>query len=194
MSNEMFMLLGTGVSAGGTMLNASNQARAQRMQGDYASRMANVNARFTDFQAEDAIRRGDQSAQRLGLQTRQLIGAQRAAAAGGGVDVNSGSPLQLQVDAAGLSAMDQATIRNNAWKEAMGLKMESSLQRSQGAMARRTGRFNASMTLLGGEAQALGQVGRAGYDYYRYTPPMRVPEVDPEYNRIANTPYINPNE
>lgn len=192
MGNELFMLAGTGLQATGTMLNANSQARAMQAQGEYAQRMSNVNANFTDIQAQDAIRRGDKSAQRLGLQTRQLIGAQRAAAAGGGVEVNSGSPLQLQADAAALSAMDQATIRNNAWKEAMGLKMESSIQRSHGDMAARTGRFNARQTMLGGELQALGQVGRGAYDYYRYTPPMQVPSVDPEYTRIRDTPYINP--
>ncbi len=71
--------------------------------------------------------------------------------------------------------MDQSTIRNNAWKEAMGLRMESSIMRSQGDMAARSGRFNARQTMLGGELQALGQVGRGAYDYYRYTPPMQVP-------------------
>ena len=169
-------MLGTGVSAGAGIANSYMQSSAMRMQGDYANRMAGVNAGMTDLQSEDAIWRGEEEAKRLGIQTRQLIGAQRASAAAQGVSVNSGSPMQLQMDAASLSAMDQATIRNNAYKEAMGLKMQSDIYRTQGAMARRTGRYNANATMLSGVTNALGSVGRASYDYYRYTPPMRVPD------------------
>src|SRR5262245_43189203 len=111
-----WQMLGALGSSAGTIANAYTQSTAQRLQGSYARRMGNLNARMAGIQADDAIWRGEQEAQRLGIKTRQLIGEQRASAAAQGVDVNSGTPLNLQTDAAGMSALDQATIRNNAWK------------------------------------------------------------------------------
>jgi hypothetical protein len=173
----LVQLLGTGAKAGATAYSAYNQANALKSQGDYARVMGNLNANMADIQSQDAIDRGEEEAKRLGIQTRQLIGQQRASAAAQGVQVNSGSPLNLQTDAAALSALDQATIRHNAWNEAMGLRMESSSLRSRAEMAGRTGRYNARNTLLAGGMNALGTVGSGLYSYYRYTPPMQVPQT-----------------
>lgn len=181
-------LISSGISAGAGVANAYTQSRAYTAQGDFARRMGNLNASMTDLQAQDAVLRGEEEAKRLGIRTRQLIGAQRASAAAQGVSVNSGSPLQLQTDAAALSALDQATIRNNAWKEAMGLRMEGAADRFRGNMAYRMGRFQASNSLMSGGMNALGQVGTGLYNYYRYTPPMKVPT--PSYD--PKTEWYNP--
>ena len=167
--------IGSGVATAG---NAYTQANAMRLQGDYSRRMGNLNARMAGIQADDAIWAGEQEAQRLGIRTRQLIGEQRASAAAQGVNVNSGSPLSLQANAAALSALDQATIRNNAWKQAMGLHMQQSSEYARAQMAYNTGRSNANSTLLAGGTNALGRIGNAAYTSYAYTPPMQVPTYD----------------
>lgn len=174
-SAGLFSLIGGATTGAASIANGYTQSRAYGLQGDYARRMGNVNASLSDIQAQDALRRGDLEANRLGIRTRQLIGEQRVSAAGQGVEVNSGSPLNLQTDTAALSMLDQSTIRNNAYKEAMGLRMEAATERARGNMAYRTGRFQASNSLLSGGLNALGSVGGGLYNYYRYTPPMTVP-------------------
>jgi|SRR6185436_4557650 len=168
-------LVGTGVSAGAGMYGSISQAGAQGQQGYYAQQFAELNARSQEMQAADAIARGDQAILRHGLSTRALIGAQRASAAGQGVSVNAGSPLALQNDAAKLSAMDDQTLRMNAYKEAMGYRMGASNQRFQGTMQNYAAQSNASNTLLAGGLGA-GRTIMGGVDaYYRNTPPLVVP-------------------
>ena len=94
------------------------QAGIARTQGNYSGAIADQNAGLSDRQATDAIARGDESANRLALSGRQLAGAQKAAAAGDGVDPNSGSAAELQADTGALSAFDANTIRANAAREA----------------------------------------------------------------------------
>lgn len=173
-----YSMYGGAGSALATAGNAYTQANAYALQGKYGRTMGNLNARMAGIQADDALMAGDREAQRLGIRTRQLIGEQRASAAAQGVSVNSGSPLALQADTAALSALDQATIRNNAWKQAMGLRMQSSSDYARAQMAYRSGQYNATNTLLSGATTAANQFGTAAYNYYRYTPPMTVPSAD----------------
>ena len=55
-----------------------------------------INAEVANMQAKDAIARGETAVDVNRTKTRVMIGAQRAAAASGGVDVNSGSALDVR--------------------------------------------------------------------------------------------------
>jgi hypothetical protein len=137
--------------------------------------MANINASMMDMEAADATRRGEVMAQRQGLRTSLMIGRQRATAAAQGVDVNSGSALDLQAQAARMGVVDQHTIRMNAYKEAMGIRMGASNQRYQCEMNYIGARGRYSNTLLAGGMNATGQVYSGVNNYYKYRPPMSIP-------------------
>lgn len=174
-SAGLFSLLGTAAGVGGQIAGSVGQAGAMRAQGQAARSIANVNAAGTELQAQDALLRGDQAIMRHGLSTRALLGQQVASAAGQGVSARSGTPAALQADTAAMSAADDATIKMNAYKEAMGLRMQASNQRFSGNMAYQAGRNNANNTLLAGGLGAA-RIGYSGLnDYYRYTPPLVVP-------------------
>lgn len=140
-----------------TGLGAGLTARSQMAEGRYAAQAAGANARMAELQAEDALRRGDIEAMRQRQATRGLIGSQRAALAAQGIDLTSGSAMELQEDAAALGAQDAETIRANAWREAWGFRAEATNLRTQGHLERAAAATKAGSTLLTGGLSMLRQ-------------------------------------
>ena len=140
---------------GSSVLGAYAQEKAGRAQQD----VANWNADVAEQQAQDAIARGDVAAKRQQQVIKQTIGAQRAALAAQGLDLKDGSALDVQMNTAGLGALDVVTIKNNAAREAWGYRVNADNYRMQGEVARKTADANAFGTLLGGGASLVKQFG-----------------------------------
>lgn len=131
-------------------------------QGKYLNKVAKVNAGISERAGRDAVKRGDIDADEQRQQTGQLIGAQRAAFAANGVDVNSGSAGQVQNDAAALGELDALTLVNNAAREAYGYQVQAMDQRQQGKLAKYQGKMDAIGSILGGaeKAASMGMFGK----------------------------------
>ncbi|HEX7828653.1 MAG TPA: hypothetical protein VF787_03320 [Thermoanaerobaculia bacterium] len=130
----MFLLTGTQ-----TVLAANTnrqKAGAARAQGAFESAADERNAQIADLQSADAIARGEIAAGVRGAQTRQAVGASRAAMGAQGLRLDVGSPLDVQENEARLGALDVATIRNNAAREAWGFSTSAESYRLQGKVAR----------------------------------------------------------
>ena len=145
-------VIGLGLVAGGTLLSGYSQYQ----QGKYEEGVAKANAKYEQFKAEDALRRGDVEESRHRLQVRRLLGTQRARQGASGVDINSGSPLAVALDTVSLGEMDAMTIRNNAAREAFGYRVQAENELARGKQARRQSRFKIGSTLLTGGADAYG--------------------------------------
>jgi hypothetical protein len=126
------------------------QAQAQRSAARFEERRLEMNARLAAIQAEDARVRGEQAVDVSQASTRRLLGSQRAALAAQGIDVASGSALDVQEATAGLGAMDALTIRNNAVREAWGFRMQELDSRTQARYTRLAGRQEVASTILAG--------------------------------------------
>lgn len=131
------------------------QSSAIESEGNYEKSIADINARFSNINAEDAIKRGDKEATELKKQAKRLIGTQRTSLAAQGIDIESGSALDLQEDTAGQAEMDAMTIRNNAWKEAWGYRVQSQNYSMQGEFAKLSSKNKSRNTLLTGGIQAV---------------------------------------
>lgn len=137
----IFSAIGTGVSG-------YNQARASAAEGAYYKQIYDANANLMNIQAADAIERGEKAATEHKKATKRLIGAQRAAMAAQGIDIDDGSALDVQMDTAGLGAMDALEIKNNAWREAWGYKVQAANYTSQGVYADLTAKNKSRNTIL----------------------------------------------
>jgi len=133
---------GTAIQTVGTIKagNAAKRAglaqqRAAEDQGD----LGDYNAAVADLKAEDAIARGVEEEQRFRTKVRGAIGSQRAGFAASNIDVNFGSAVDVQADAAMLGELDALTIRSNAAREAWGFKVEGENFRRGGQIARMEG-------------------------------------------------------
>lgn len=136
--------LGAGASAYGSMRSG------KETKGIY-----DRNAQIADLQAQDAIERGAVQEKMQRRQTEQVIGSQRTSLAAQGVDVNKGSAMDVQADAAYLGELDALTIKNNAAKEAWGYKVQAQDARFKGKIAKREGEFGAFKTILGSAGELL---------------------------------------
>lgn len=101
------------------------QGQAQRRQSAYQSAVAEANAAAADqaAQAQDraadrALEQGRVAEQRQRLQTAQVLSGQRAAQAAAGVQVDSGSALDLTADTAQIGELDALSRRQSAEEDA----------------------------------------------------------------------------
>lgn len=158
-----FSALLYGAQAVNNLAAAYSDAQAAKAEGDYTKRIYDLNARISNIQAADAVRRGEEEARAANRKSGNLVSRQRAAAAGQGIDVNVGAPADLVRDESLMNAVDQITIRNNAYREAWGYRVQASDYESRGKMAALEGRRRRRQTLLTGGLNAALDFARAGY-------------------------------
>ncbi len=147
------ILLGSAILGG-----AYSQSQGMRAQGDFQRRQSELNSRFAGMQAEDASKRGEKDAGDYMKKVKGMAGSQRAALAAQGIDVTQGSAADIQAETLELGARDAQTIRNNAFREAWGYRVQAAGVRAQGEMAQIGAYGEARNTMLSGavRAAALG--------------------------------------
>jgi hypothetical protein len=156
-----------GISAAETFSKYKSErtaAQIAQQQGNFEGSLFDTNASLAKAQATDAINRGEESAFGLARGERALAGSQRAALAASGVNINTGSAADVVANDRRLSALDEATIRLNATREAWGFETQAASYTAQGQWARISGanrakalRAQSYSTLLGGAAN-LAQI------------------------------------
>ena len=151
-----------GAQAGLTLIQADQDAKTLRAQAKYQEAMFEINAGYAELQGKDALHRGEEDVHSIKSGAKQLIGSQRASLAAQGIEVDSGSALEIQQDTAALAELDSIRARNNAWREAWGYKVEAQQASAQGQLAAITGKAKAQQTLLTGGITALNQ-GYSGF-------------------------------
>lgn len=130
-------------------------ADSQRRAGKFNAAQMRYNAQLAEAQAQDAIRRGSEEQAGVRRRGRLMVGAQRAGLAGQGVDVNTGSAADIQLDTEKWTEVDATTVANNAAREAWGYRMDASNSRRQ-----------ASVTTTEANNQALGTLITTGANIY----------------------------
>ena len=153
----------SGAMAGMSLISAFVQSDAQKAQGEFANKMADINARRSELAANDAIRRGENEAAKYGQQVRQVIGSQKTNLAAQGIVVSSGDAQTLQTQAKETGALNVESIRNNAYREAMGFRQAANEASSRGRVASATANFNANATIAAGGMRALGYMKEGGF-------------------------------
>jgi hypothetical protein len=144
----------TAALIGLTALQTYSQYQAQKQQSRYQQSMLDANARMADIRAEDAIARGETDAGIVRTRAKKMVGSQRVAMAAQGIDIGSGSAVDVQEDTARMGALDALTVKNNAWREAWGYKAEAASFRSQSRFTAVSRKGMLRNTLLTGGLQA----------------------------------------
>lgn len=141
--------------AGSSLASSYAQAGALREQGAYQAQQLEFNARVGELQAEDALARGDREAGAARKAGKQVRGAQRAALAAQGIEVDSGTAATVQDETTAMAEEDARTIRTNAWREAWGFRAQAAGARGEGRMATLSANNQARSTILTGGMNAL---------------------------------------
>lgn len=133
-----------------TAAGAIQQGEASRKMANYQAAVAENNAIAARQEAEFQERQHREKA-------RQILSAQRARAAKGGVLTEEGSPLLFNVDTSEGSEIDALNIRRRGEMQATDLRSRVALSRYEDRVAQRSANFKAGSTLLNGMSQVAAQ-------------------------------------
>lgn len=157
------------VSTAFSMYGQYQQGKSQQAQYDYQAQVDRNQAQIAEWQAQDAIKRGDIEEKQQRLKTAHLMGRQRSVLAANGVDVSSGSSLDLLGDTAALGELDALTIRSNAAREAYHYRVQASNSQASSALNTLAGK-NARTSSYIGTTRSLLSGGTSMADkWYKWT-------------------------
>lgn len=151
--------------AGTGIAGAHTEAGAIRLQSAYDQAAAAENARILERQARYAEEQGSHDVSLIGRRARQIQGSQRARLAAQGVDVSSGSALDVQMETEAMSEMDKLMARNNAAREAYGYRSQAQAVRHGASMQGLGARSAARSTLLQSYTSGAKDVTLGAYYY-----------------------------
>lgn len=153
-------LVSTAVGAAGSAVSAygsyeSGQANAQAAA--YQAQVAANNAKIATENSKLDIQAGETAASNQELKTRGTVGSEKASQGASGVDVNSGSAVDVRAGTEELGNLDAMTIRSNAAKKAYADQVTSASETAQSGLdtmkssqASTAGEIGAASTLLSG--------------------------------------------
>lgn len=98
-------------------ISAYQQSKAAKTQAEYNAVVSENNAKMAEYQAADALARGEQEATAVRRKAAAVRGEQRATMAARGLDLGAGTPQSLIDQTDYFGASDVATVRTNAGKE-----------------------------------------------------------------------------
>jgi hypothetical protein len=135
------------------------QADAAKKAGEAQNTIAQRNAELEDYKGKMAVNIGAVAEENHRAKVRQMVGSQRATLAANGVDLGSGTALDLIGETAEFGEADALTIRYNAAREAWGYGTNATNYRTEGSVARTNGRNSAKGTYLTTAASMASMAG-----------------------------------
>lgn len=129
------------------------------IQAGSAEHTANTNARMSELQALDALFRGEKAAASYSEEFQQLRASQTSGYVAQGVDLATGSPLEIAAQTEEAGARDLATIRTNAMMEAFGYRTQADIYKGKASEAQLAGLVSLGTGIITG--------GMAGYNYVK---------------------------
>jgi len=134
--------------SGATSLAASGfSASAERENQKLRNQIDEHNARIREINAKDASFKGQRSAEESKRRVSQIQAEQALAGAAQGVDITSGNASEILDETQRISEADALSIRNNAYREAFGLKVDAFNIRTQNTFDRIESKTRQTQTL-----------------------------------------------
>lgn len=156
--------IGAGVSAYGS-IQSGNAASAAS---SYQAQVSANNATIADQNAQYAKAAGERQVNQQQFKTAATVGAIKAQQASEGLDVNSGSNLDVQSSAKELGELDAITVRNAAARQAYGYQAQSMSDVAQGQLQEAKASSDSTAGLFGATSSVLGGVSSSANSYARF--------------------------
>lgn len=154
------MLAGGAVSAYGSIAKGNAEASAY----NYKAGVAQVNTRIAEQNRDYAYAAGGREAARYGANAAQRMGKIITGQGASGLDVNSGSAVDVRASQRTADIADQKTIQENAGRRAYGFSVqaenfraEESMNRSAASNAKSAGVLGAVSSLIGSATSVAGK-------------------------------------
>lgn len=148
----------------GSTYASYRQSQGEKQGYEYQSQVARNNAQLAEWQAQDALERGQTAKQGIQLKKAAVIGAQEAILASRNVALDEGSALRILADTDLMAERDIETVEANAEKEAWALRNQAQAYGSNaGFLARRAA---AESPFFEAAGTALTSGGRVASSWY----------------------------
>lgn len=154
-----------GAAIGGA--GAIEQGEAASKAAAYQSQVATQNAQIAKTNAQFAGAEGETNAAASELQTKSKVAAITAAQGANGINVNTGSAVDVRQSASELGELDALNIRANAARSAYGYETQGAADTGQAAVDKSTSQNDATAGIIGGSATLLSGAGNAGLNFAR---------------------------
>lgn len=156
--------LATAATIGATALSAVgaiSQSRASAASAGYNAQVAQNNAQIATQNSQFAGAEGEQNVSASTAKTRALVGATLANQGASGVDVNSGSSVNVRESEAKIGALNALNIRSQAARSAYGYQVGATSDEAQAALLRSQKKNDITAGYLDAGATVLGGLGKA---------------------------------
>jgi hypothetical protein len=145
---------------------AYNKSKTDKAAYEYQAQVQKNNAQLGEWQAKDAIERGQQAENAHRMKVAQMKGSQRASMAARGLDLTEGSALNVLSDTDFMGDMDALVIRDNAAREAWGLREKAKGNKADSMLLQ--GRANAENPTMAATSSLLTGAGSVASSWYSY--------------------------
>lgn len=152
------------VSAAGAVM----QGQAAQQQADYQSAVARNNQQIANNYATMEMQKGAADAENQDRKTRAVVGNQLAVEGASGLDVNSGSLVDIRQSSAELGKLDSLTTFNNAEKSAYGDKVKATNFAADAQLATMKGDNAMLAGYIGAGSSLLGAASSFGSKWQTY--------------------------
>lgn len=159
--------LATGLGIAGAVMSttgAYSKSKSDKAAYEYQSAVSRNNATIAEWQARDAITRGQTAEQQQRLKAAALKSTQRASFAARGLALDEGSPLSILDDTDFMGEMDALTLRDNAAREAWGYRVQAGNYAGDAGLL--SGRADAESPLRAGGTTLLSNAGSVASSWY----------------------------
>lgn len=152
----------------GQAYGAYEQGQAGKVSEKYNAAVSQQNANVAKQNEAIAGQAGEEQAAMVQQRTRATVGAIRANQAASGIDVNSGSDVDVRSSASELGELDALTVRSNATREAYGYGVQAENFEAQGTLDQFEGENDLKAGEIGAGSTFLSGLGSAANNYARY--------------------------
>ena len=162
---------------------ASNAAKSQKNAYEYQAQVSRNNAKIAEWQAQNEIAKGQQAEIEQRRKTAALKGTQTASLAARGLDISSGSALNILTDTDYMGEQDALTIRDNAAKAAWSARLQGSNESGNaGFYSSAASGIDPSTAYTSSLLGSAGSVASNWYSKSGTTPTRKAPVVDRSIN------------
>lgn len=149
-------------------VGAYEQGQAASKAAKFNAQVERANAAISHENANIAGQAGAEQAFQVGLKNRATQGSIKANQAAAGVEVNSGSALDVRSSAAELGQLDALTVRSNAAREAYGYQQQAESHVAQSSLDLFEAKNDQTAGLINAGSTFLGAAGSAASNFAKY--------------------------
>jgi len=142
------------------MVQGMEEAKAMKQQAEFNAKQSEFNASLVKYQQEDLQAESEEAVFQREQQINQMVGSQKVSLAAQGIEVEGeiGETLEQEERLIGLE--DVQAIKNNAWRESMGLEIKKQDMLSSAKAMRIEGESRANARKMQGMMSGAGSMLR----------------------------------